>query len=276
MNFHHPVRLGRAALRGALALLLLGTARPAGAAEILINGNFETGNFTGWTRADRNTPAGVGTPFAISSPGTPTPVGAFPTAPNPAGGAFYAVSDSNFPGAHVLIQNFTVPAGTPNVFVSFQLFVNDQSGLGPIVDPSGLDPTTGGAFRDNQHARVDILRSGAGDFSTAAGDVVRNLYLGVDPVGNIPNPYTSYFFDLTPQLGGGANFRIRFAEVDNISPINVGVDNASVNAVPEPGTFALLGGGLIALGIWLRRRLRAARPGWKRSAERGTPQGFPR
>jgi hypothetical protein len=242
-------------------------ARPAASAPLLLNGNFETGDFTGWTRADLNTPAGVGTPFAISTPGTPTPVNAFSTAPNPAGGAFYAVSDSNFPGAHVLIQDFVVPAGTPNVFLSFQLFVNDQSGLGPIIDPTGLDPTTGGTFNDNQHARVDILRAGSGNFSTAAGDVVRNLYLGVDPVASIPNPYSSYFFDLTPQLGGGGNFRIRFAEVDNISPLNVGVDNVNLQAVPEPGTLALLGGGLLCLGYLLRRR-RGAPPNRKRREDR--------
>jgi hypothetical protein len=258
MNCPLFVRLSRAGLPGALALLLIAAARPAGAAEMLVNGNFETGNFAGWTVADDNSPFGVGGTFFLSTPGAPTPAGGWATAPNPSGGAFYAVSDSDFPGAHALIQDFTVPAGQ-SVFLSYQLFVNDQSGLGPIVDPSGLDPTTGGTFNDNQHARVDILRGGAGDFSTAPGDVVANLYLSVDPDATVPNPFTSYFFDLTPQLGGGGNFRLRFAEVDNISPLNVGVDNVSLNAVPEPGTLALTALGMLALVVTVRKRRGAAR-----------------
>jgi PEP-CTERM motif len=240
-------------------VLIASAARPVAAAEILINGNFETGAFPPWTVADNNPFGGPGS-FFIDTPGTTTPVFGFGTAPNPSGGAFYAVSDSDLPGAHALLQNFIVPAGTPNVFVSFQMFVNDQSQFGPVVDPTGLDPTTGGTFNDNQHARVDILRAGAGDFSTAPGDVIANLYLGVDP-GPLPNSYTPYFFDLTPQLGGGGTFRIRFAEVDNLGAINVGVDNVSILAAPEPGTFALTGLGLLGLGIWWRRRQVGQRPG---------------
>jgi hypothetical protein len=136
------------------------------------------------------------------------------------------------------------------------MFVNDQSGLGPIVDPTGLDPTTGGSFRDNQHARVDLMAAGSGPFSTAAGDVIANFYLGVDDVNTIPNPYTSYSFDITPQVSGGGTFRIRFAEVDNDAPLNLGVDNVSIAAaVPEPGTLALFALGALAL---LARRRTAA------------------
>src|SRR5262249_5815562 len=191
--FRQPRRRpGRSVTSGVVLVaalaLLFGAVRPAGAAEILVNGNFETGTFAGWTVADDNSPFGVGGTFFISTPGAPTPATGFATAPNPAGGAFYAVSDSDFPGAHALLQDFTVPAGQ-SVFLSYQMFVNDQSGLGPIVDPTGLDPTTGGTFNDNQHARVDILRGGASDFSTAAGDVIANLYLGVDPDATVPNPF---------------------------------------------------------------------------------------
>lgn len=75
-----------------------------------------------------------------------------------------------------------MPCSQYIVQLSFQMFVNDQSGVGPIVDSSSLyyltggvtDPLTG-ALLDNQHARVDILQAGATDLSTAPADVVYNL-----------------------------------------------------------------------------------------------------
>lgn len=241
------------------------SSRPAQAQQLLANGNFETGSFTGWTLANQHNPSDTMNQdhFYISMPGANTPpVGplmtTFVTVPNPAGGNFYAVSTGDNPGAHALIQNFTVP-GLSHVTFSFQMFVNDQSQLGPVVDPSGLDYTTGGTFNDNQHARVDILRAGASDLSTAPADVLGNFYLGVDnPGGGVPNPYKNYAFDLTSLLGGGGTFRLRFAEVDNLSAINVGVDNVSVFAsVPEPGVTALLVGSIISgLLIWRRGRRR--------------------
>src|SRR5262245_42238206 len=87
-----------------LNLILLASARPAAAG--LINGNFETGDFTGWTLA--NAGAGPGGSFFIDTPGSTTPLSGFPTAPNAAGGSFYAVCESDFPGQHALLRNFTI------------------------------------------------------------------------------------------------------------------------------------------------------------------------
>jgi hypothetical protein len=254
------------------ALCLAAFSRPASAQQLITNGGFETGAFTGWTLANQANPLDVGNQnhFTISTPGADTPpVNGifFNTAPNPTGGAFYAVSVADLPGAHALLQDFTVTSPS-SVLLSFQMFVNDQSGIGPIVDPTGLDYTTGGAFNDNQHARVDLLRAGASDLSTNPADVLANFYLGVDPInfdqntGNlIPNPYTNYSFDLTSLVGAGGTYRLRFAEVDNLSALNVGVDNVSILAavappsVPEPGsTAALLIGSIGSLALLRRCR----------------------
>ncbi len=247
------------------ALLLLSAAVvPSSAVELLTNGNFETGVSAPWTLSNHPS-SGPNGDFFIDTPGTNTPpIGPFmiefATASNSSGGNWYAVSTSDDPGAHALIQDFTVPVLGPLdvVTLSFQMFVNDQSGLGPIIDPTGLDPTTGGTFNDNQHARVDLLKGTAGDFSTASADVVANFYLGVDnPGGMPPNPYQSYSFNITSLVSGGGTFRLRFAEVDNLGALNVGVDNVSVQltqaVIPEPGVLTLLVVGAI-VGVAVMRR----------------------
>ena len=206
-------------------LLVLGQAMvsPAAAQELLTNGDFETGTLASWTVTD----LGSGT-FSPDAPGTTTPTSGFATAPNPGGGGTYAVTDQTGPGTHALTQAFTVP-GPGTVTLAFEMFVNDQSGSGGIVDPIGLDHT-GPA---NQHARVDILTGAATPFDTAAG-VLSNHYLGVDPGPN-PNPYTSYSFDISAAVGAGGTFQIRFAEVDNQFFHQLGVDNVSIQFTSAGG-----------------------------------------
>jgi len=121
------------------------------------------------------------------------------------------------------------------------MFANSYGGK--FVNPIGLDFTDGA----NQHARVDILTAGSSPFDTGAG-VLLNLYLGTDAGAN-PHAYTNYAFDITSTVGAGGTFQLRFAEVDNQSFFNLGVDDVSIttapSAVPEPS--ALLPIGLIAL-----------------------------
>jgi hypothetical protein len=232
----------------ALALASLCALSHAAPAQLITNGDFETGTFAGWTTLAR--PGSSRPSYFIDAPGTTSPVSGFATAPNALGGAFYAVTDQTGPGTYVLLQNFTVDAGSPSVILSFQMFANDRSNVGPIVNPAGLTHTAGA----NQHARVDILSAVAGDFDTGA-TVLGNFYLSVDP-GVDPNPYTSYSFDITALVGAGGNFRLRFAEVDNQSFFQHGVDNVSILAeVPTPGTLALVGLPLLAAGMLRRRRV---------------------
>lgn len=264
----HP--LPRPVVTFLAALVFLSAAvAPSAAVELLTNGDFETGNFTGWTVANRAPIFGDGD-FFIDTSGTNTPPMngiEFATASNPLGGNWYAVSTSDAPGTHALLQDFTVPALLPGetVTLSFQMFVNDQSGLGPIEDPSGLDHTTGGTFNANQHARVDLLKAGAGDFSTTPADVLMNFYHGVDnPGGTLPNPYTSYNRDITSLVSGGGTFRLRFAEVDNLSALNVGVQVTSPTVIPEPSLLTLLLMGAL-VGVVVMQRQKKGEVGGSRS-----------
>jgi len=220
------------------------------AIELISNGNFETGNFSGWTipsfpGADTNS----GNWF-IDTPGTQTPLSGYSTAGNATGGSFCAVTDQTWFSTHALSQTFTVPGAASSVVLSFKMFVNDYHGSS-IVDPIGLDHT-GPA---NQHARVDILSSAAPPFDTGAG-VLANYYLGVD-AGTDPNPYTIYTFNITALVGGGGTYTLRFAQVDNQNNLNLGVDNVSINfiPIPEPSALTLPVFGAISM-LLARRRVR--------------------
>jgi PEP-CTERM motif len=213
--------------------------------QLITNGDFETGDFTGWVESDE---AGGSGTFSISNPGVPSPISGFPTAPNALGGNFYAVSDQGGPGAHVLSQSFTVPANATSVTLSYQMFVNDQD-AGPFVGP--LD-YTGNAV---EFATVDVLTATADPFSTAAGDVVVNEYQGADSPIDSTDPYISYSQDLTGLVTPGQTYQLRFGEADNQSFFQQGVDNVSILAtVPEPCTIGLAGIG--AFGLLMRRRAR--------------------
>ncbi|MDZ7588978.1 MAG: PEPxxWA-CTERM sorting domain-containing protein [Parasphingorhabdus sp.] len=235
-------------------LLSVGLAAPASATELLVNGGFETGDYSGWTASVR--PSSNGN-LNISVPGTASPLSGFATAANPLGGAFYSVTDQTGPGSYALTQSFFIPVSAAAVTFSFQMFANNSTGT-TIIDPIGLDHT-GPA---NQHARVDILGIGADPFSTSLGDIIASLYLGDDGAG--ANPYISYSFDLLAAgLSAGNSYQVRFGQVDNQGFFQQGVDNVSIlarlGAVPEPSTWAMLIFGFGMVGASMRRRQQAMR-----------------
>lgn len=222
---------------------------PASATQLLINGDFETGDFTGWTAIAFSGSSGS---LNISTPGTNTPISGFATAGNANGGRFYAVTDQGGPGAYSLAQSFVVPTGTSSLILDFDFFANNQAGV-TIVSPNGLDP-----FIDaNQHSRVDLLVAGASAFSTTPGDILGTFYLGSDSFST-PNPFTHYSIDISSLVTAGQTYQIRFAEADNQFFFQTGIDNVLVHArtVPEPASWAMMIAGFGLVGGAMRRRAR--------------------
>jgi hypothetical protein len=245
------------------------------AQQLIVNGGFETGNFTGWTVVDAPGSAvpgafmiGNNTPDPNLMPSTPsTPLEHFPSA-GAAGGNYYAVTDSSGPGAHALLQNFTLAPDAKSVLFSFDMFINDWNGAGAlnaddVLNPNPLDGN--GNLIPTQFVSVDLLSGNAADLTDDVG-LIDNLYLGEDGFSAtaLPNGYEHFQYDLTNFVQAGGTYRIRFAEVDNQFTINAGIDNVSLvaSAVPEPGSVALgatlCSGLLILASRRLRKRHREA------------------
>lgn len=262
--------VSRASIRRVAALtlgLFSGLLFPhsAHAQELIANGGFETGDFTGWLVRDLPGSAVPGSyfignnnlDFNINPPTPSTPLTQLPSV-GANSGKYYAVSDSVGPGAHVLIQNFTLAPNPKSVILSFAMFINDWNGTGALNAGGRLDPFQkdgAGSIIPTQFATVDLLSGSASDFTEDVG-VLNVFYLGEDGfnAANLPNPYQNFQYDITDLVRAGGTFRLRFGEVDNQFTLNQGIDDVSVHvvSVPEPG-FAALTIGLVTGALALAR-----------------------
>lgn len=227
----------------------------AQAAPLIVNGGFESG-FTGWSRVDQV--GGDGT-LSIQS-GTSSPSNG-DVVPAPTKGANAAMSDAQGPGAHVLYQDFTAVAGV--TFLSFDLFIGNRGFIPDFASPDTLDFSIAGF---NQQVRVDIIDVLADPFSVGVGDVLQSIYQSQsgDP---LISGYTNISADIAALMlaHSGQTLRLRFAETDNLGPLQMGVDDiqsgsGSGNPVPEPSSALLVGAGL---ALMASRRTRG--PGHRHS-----------
>jgi hypothetical protein len=167
------------------------------------------------------------------------------------------MTDAQGPGSHVLYQDFTVTGAAGPTTLNFSLFIGNRGTA--FFTPSTLDFATP---QLNQRARVDILAGGTDPFSIAATDVLLNAYQTL-PGDALVSGYTNLSVDVAALLNAhvGETLRLRFAEVDNVSIFQFGVDNvrfATSAAVPEPSSGVLVMGGLVGLALIAgRRRVRS-------------------
>ena len=227
-----------------------GATMPAFADQLLVNGNFETGDLSGWIKSVQAGSAGDVFVVANTAGGAPLSPSSYPQ--NGSGGNYVALTDQTSRGSYSLTQAFTL-AGASAITVKFDLLVDNQYGPAATTPPErdySVSP--------NQNVVVDILRAGADAFTTNPADIVAVLY---GPGGIGLNPWTSYSFDLGTLAAG--TYQFRFGETDNRFYFQAGLDNVEVLAdtpsgnVPEPATLGLIGAAL-AGSPWARRRRRLA------------------
>lgn len=206
------------------SVLGLAASQARASIELVVNGGFETGDFTGWTSTGQM--AGLGFvpnngSFNPPGPGSPLP---------PIAGGFDAVSAQTSPAVNSLTQVVTVPAGVVSAVFSWSDRIRNFAN-GGFSDPNQelrvlLEDTSGGLIQE-------VFSTDPGDPRQVIGPIART-------------------FDLTSVLQGweGQDVQISFEQQDNLGFLNATIDDVSLvvdvasnGAIPEP-TMLMIWAGL--------------------------------
>lgn len=215
--------MGRLGVKGfalLVSLLAVGAmALPAVAsANLVVNGDFETGSLSGWHV--KNEPGGTGSWFAYS--GTEDPEEPSATVPPPPQGEFAAIASQSAPGTHILYQDVALGAGPHelSLIAYYETFT-------PIISPESLSSFEG----PNQQYRIDVLKPSAPLTTVNPEDIIATLFHTEEGDPELQAPET-----LTADLSAyaGQTVRLRMAEVDNESPFHAGVDAVSISGIAPP------------------------------------------
>jgi hypothetical protein len=245
--------------------------------DIFQNGDFETGDFTGWT-VIQNINSG-GDWFVYS--GVQTPIGLSTVLPPP-DGIFAAITDQGDPSSQVLYQDIVVPTiGVQCSAVIYYINRGGEIGIGSVsteatdnytnrgsevgsvstkVDGEGVfinGPDLSQLNGPNQQARIDIMDPAADPFDVGSG-VLLNIFQ-TNPGDPAELDYTPLNFDLSQFAGSTVRFRV--AEVDNQGVFNFSIDNVqclgatNIPTLSEWGMISAAAGlGLIGLFFAIRRK----------------------
>lgn len=213
-------------------------------AQIVQNGGFETGDFTGWEVFNM---VNGGNWFVYSG----NMINGLEVLPPPSG-TFAAVTTQGGPSSNVLIQLLELPnLNSIQCTVIYYYFSNAEFATPPTLDPNIIE--------DNQQARIDIIDPETDPFNVTDG-VIENFFQ-TQPGDPIELGYTTLNFDLSEYAGTTVSFRA--AEVDNRGGFNFSIDNLTCEAEniarPIPtlsqwGLISMAGAMAIAAILVIRKR----------------------
>jgi hypothetical protein len=203
-------------LVAAVALALLAVPSIA-SASIVTNGDFETGNLSGWQEDYLDPIAGH---WFNYTGGMTSPIEHNPL-PAPPQGTHAAITDQGDVSRQILYQDLTIPPG--GSVNDLSLLAYYEAGMSPDFE----SPDTLAIDVPNEQYRIDLMNPSAPLDSVASGDVLRNLLQTTDASpGSLPP--TQLTADLSPYAG--QTVRLRFAVPVTEHTLNAGVDAVSVKS----------------------------------------------
>jgi hypothetical protein len=206
-----------AAVTAAFAMALLALGAAGAAANTVVNGDFEAGDFEGWSLVNEPQPE-TGTWLvyrADEGPILPPPQG-----------EFAAVTEQEGPGTHILYQDVPIEAGQP--YLSMTVYYDSEGPL-TVPSPDTLEAAEGGD--GNQQYRIDVVDPAAPLESVEPTDIFATVFrtLEGDPTFISPRRVG---VDLSALVG--QTVRLRLAEVDNLGFFNAAVDSVETGPIPPP------------------------------------------
>jgi hypothetical protein len=209
-----------ATLVAALAVGTLALPCMASAATIA-NGGFESGDFTGWIKAESG--SGAWSVYTGTAASGGLAIG------SPPEGTHGATTSQSGAGSHVLYQDVALEAASTHALTLSIYWRNNAA----FVTPS--PETLSHIGSPNQQYRVDVMRASAAVTSVDPADILASVYQSHagDPLTQTPRQITA---DLSAVAG--QTVRIRIAETDNQNYFSAALDDVRIDsapiAAPEP------------------------------------------
>jgi hypothetical protein len=202
----------------AAVFVIAGLTAGAATAATIVNGDFETGDFSGWTVAQN----GLGA-WGVTTNGSAV-CGLAPHAPRGADAALWDMTD---PSDGFLSQSFTVPAnGTISVDYAY------WNAASTWEQDLGGDPYSVALFDPNEWLRIDVIAAGAPIDTLDPSDIVATIFDSQSGTPTFDQDWTTGTVSLAAFAGQSVTFRV--VVVNDISCLPVWIDNVSVSGGGAP------------------------------------------